>query len=160
MDCSDVNASDIFWNGAVIFNASFLSGFFSLEWYHHSTIKRGSQSFFCTKHPLSPLSYSVSSCEKNHDLSGNRNIIVRKPSARIGRPHPSNGRKRVAFCPLPTRSCAALSVCSSNSRTQVVNLTLQDIFQAGSFPTGQPGDLTSGKGEIFPSFEDFAHRTS
>ena len=25
MDCSDVNTSDIFWNGAVIFNDSFLS---------------------------------------------------------------------------------------------------------------------------------------
>ena len=155
MDCSDVNTSDIFWNGAVIFNASFLSGFFSLEWYHHSTIKRGSQSFFCTKHPLSPLSYSVSSCEKNHDLSGNRNIYCKK-TFRQDRSPPSIQRpEKGGFLPAPHPF-----LCSSNSRTQVVNLTLQNIFQAGSFPTGQPGDLTGGKGEIFPSFEDFAHRTS
>ena len=43
MDCSDVNTSDIFRNGAVIFNDSFLSRIFVFEWYHHSTIKCRSQ---------------------------------------------------------------------------------------------------------------------
>ena len=46
MDCSDVNTSDIFWNGAVILNDSSLSRSSAFEWYYHSTIKCRSQSFF------------------------------------------------------------------------------------------------------------------
>ena len=56
----------------------FSCGFLLFEWYHHSTIKRGSQLFFYTKPPLFPFANSVSSCKKNRNFSGNRNIYCGK----------------------------------------------------------------------------------
>ena len=160
MDCSDVNTSDIFWNGAVIFNDSFLSGFCALEWYHHSTIKRGSQSFFYTKHPLFSPANSVSSCEKNRDLSGNRNISCGKAFRRDrpppGIPRPEKGGILPAplLVPVPPPPSARQTVGHRLSTSLCRTSPGQVLFQTGCWA----GWGTEG-GRSVRFFDDFAHRT-
>ena len=152
MDCSDVNTSDIFWNGAVIFNDSFLSRFSVFEWYHHSTIKCGSQSFFTRCAHFLPFQIGSVLVKKFAISPETATFVVGNPSVGTGRRWGVKWEKAVFFPFSPPLPDSLRSAERAAGQAQVVNLTLQDDFEAGSFPTGRTVGLTGGKGEIRPFF--------
>jgi hypothetical protein len=79
-------------------------------------------------------------------------FIVGKPSVAAIRPRTPYGQKTAAFCPFLRSFLSPLSACLPIGQEQVVNLTLQDIFWAGSFPQGRPDGVGRRTREILSLF--------